>query len=90
MSKWRLLAIFAYFVPIMLFVSTKLFTRWEYDIENCIFAFFVGILIQFLIGIFGLIGIRKEENMNKERMLFRISIVPLFLVTAMFLIYSCY
>ncbi len=90
MSKWRFLAIFAYFVPMMLFVSTKLFTRWGYDIENCIFAFFVGILMQFLIGIFGLIGIRKEETMNKERMLFLINVVPLFLIIAMFLIYSCY
>lgn len=90
MSKWRMLAIFAYFVPLMLFALTKLFTRWGHDIENCIFAFFVGILIQFLIGIFGLIGIRKEATMNKERILFLISIVPLFFIFTMFLIARCY
>lgn len=50
MSKWRMLAIFAYFVPLMLFVLTKLFTRWGHDIENCIFAFFVGILIQCVVS----------------------------------------
>ena len=90
MRKWRMLAIFAYFVPLMLLVLTKLFTRWGHDIENCIFAFFVGILIQFLIGILGLIGIRKEATMNKERILFLISIVPLFFIIAMFLIARCY
>lgn len=90
MSKWRMLAIFSYFVPLMLLVLTKLFTRWGHDIENCIFAFFVGILIQFIIGILGLIGIRKEATMNKERMLFLISIVPLFFITAMFLITRSY
>ena len=90
MSKWKMLAIFAYFVTLMLFVLTKLFTRWGHDIENCIFAFFVGILIQFLIGILGLIGIRKEATMNKERILFLISIVPLFFIIAMFLIARCY
>ncbi len=90
MRKWRMLAIFAYFVPLMLFVLIKLFTRWGHDIENCIFAFFVGILIQFLIGILGLIGIRKEATMNKERILFLISIVPLFFIIAMFLIARCY
>lgn len=60
MKKWKILAIFEYFVPLIFFVLTKLFTRWGHDIENCIFAFFVGLLIQCLIGICGLIGIRKD------------------------------
>lgn len=40
MKKWKILAIFEYFVPLIFFVLTKLFTRWGHDIENCIFAFF--------------------------------------------------
>ena len=44
MKKWKMLAIFEYFVPLIFFVLTKLFTRWGHDIENCIFAFFVGLL----------------------------------------------
>lgn len=90
MKKWRMLAIFAYFIPLILFVLTKLFTRREHDIENCIFAFFVGLLLQCLIGVFGLIRIRKEVAMNKERILFLISIVPLFFVIVMFLISRSY
>lgn len=90
MKKWRMLAIFAYFIPLILFVLTKLFARREHDIENCIFAFFVGLLLQCLIGVFGLIRIRKEVAMNKERILFLISIVPLFFVIVMFLISRSY
>lgn len=86
MKKWRILAIFAYFVPLILFVLTKFFTRWGHDIENCIFAFFVGLLMQCLIGIFGLIRLRKEVAMNKERILFLISIVPLFFVIVLFFV----
>ena len=90
MKKWKVLAISSYFVPLIFFMSTKLFTRWGHDIENCIFAFFVGLLIQCLIGIFGLIGIRKEVAINKERILFLISIVPLFLVIVLFLVSKSY
>lgn len=85
-----MLAIFAYFIPLILFVLTKYFTRWGHDIENCIFAFFVGLLIQCLIGILGLIGIRKEVTMHKERMLFQVSVVPLFFIIVMFFVSRSY
>lgn len=42
MKKWKILAIFEYFVPLIFFVLTKLFTRWGHDIENCIFAFLLA------------------------------------------------
>lgn len=90
MKKWKILAVFAYFVPLILFVSTKLFTRWGHDIENCIFAFFVGLLIQCFIGVLGLIGIRKEVTMYKERILFLICIVPLFFIIVMFFVSRSY
>lgn len=90
MKKWKMLAIFAYFIPLILFVLTKYFTRWGHDIENCIFAFFVGLLIQCLIGILGLIGIRKEVTMHKERMLFQVSVVPLFFIIVMFFVSRSY
>jgi hypothetical protein len=90
MKKWKMLAIFAYFVPWILFASTKLFTRWGHDIESCIFAFFVGALIQCLIGVLGLIGIRKEVTMDKERILFVISVVPLFFIIVMFFVSRSY
>ncbi|GEM_PF-4566697 len=90
MKKWKMLAIFEYFVPLIFFVLTKLFTRWGHDIENCIFAFFVGLLIQCLIGICGLIGIRKEVTMYRERILFSVSVVPLFFIIVMFFVSRCY
>lgn len=90
MKKWKMLAIAAYFVPLILFVITKLFTKWGHDIENCIFAFFVGLLIQCLIGILGLIGIRKEVTMYKERILFLISVFPLFFIIVMFIVSRSY
>lgn len=90
MKKWKMLAIAAYFVPLILFVITKLFTKWGHDIENCIFAFFVGLLIQSLIGILGLIGIRKEVTMYKERILFLISVFPLFFIIVMFIVSRSY
>ena len=90
MKKWKMLAIFEYFVPLIFFVLTKLFTRWGHDIENCIFAFFVGLLIQCLIGICWLIGIRKEVTMYRERILFSVSVVPLFFIIVMFFVSRCY
>ncbi len=90
MKKWKMLAVFAYFVPLILFVLTKLFTRWGNDIENCIFAFFVGLLIQCLIGVFGLVGIRKEVTMHKERVLFLISVFPLLFIIVMFFVSRSY
>ena len=90
MKKWKMLAIFEYFVPLIFFVLTKLFTRWGHDIENCIFAFFVGLLIQCLIGICGLIGIRKEVTMYRERILFSVIVVPLFFIIVMFFVSRCY
>lgn len=86
MKKWRILAIFEFFVPLIFVASTRLFTKWGHDIENCIFAFFVGVLIQCIMGVWGLIGIRKEESMVKERILFIISIVPLFLLVLLYII----
>ncbi len=90
MKKWRLLAITEYFIPLILAVLTKLFTKWGQDIENCIFAFFVGLVLQCIIGVCGLIGIRKEATMKKERVLFFISIIPLFFVIILFLINRTY
>lgn len=81
MKKWRILAIFEFFVPLIFVASTRLFTKWGHDIENCIFAFFVGVLIQCIMGVWGLIGIRKD----KERILFIISIVPLFLLVLLYI-----
>jgi hypothetical protein len=90
MKKWKMLAVFAYFVPLILFVLTKLSTRWGNDIENCIFALFVGLLVQCLIGVLGLIGIRKKVNMHIERVLFLISVFPLLFIIALFFVNRSY
>lgn len=90
MKKWKMLAIFEYFVPLILFAMTKYFTRWGRDIENCAFAFFVGLIIQCIIGVLGLIRIRKKTSMNKERTLFLISVIPLFLMIILFLVSKSY
>lgn len=62
------------------------------SIKWCIshFAFFVGLVLQCIIGVCGLIGIRIEATMKKERVLFFISIIPLFFVIILFLINRTY
>lgn len=90
MKKWRLLAITEYFIPWVLVMVTGLFTKWGHDIENCIFAFFIGLLIQCIIGVCGVIGIRKEVDMDKERKLFLVSIFPLFFIILLFLLRETY
>ena len=90
MKKWKILSILSYFVPIILYLLIRLFTKWGHDVENCIFAFFVGVLMQFLIGVLGLIAIRKYSMMIRERILFLISLFPLVFVILLFIINRTY
>lgn len=83
---WKFFAIIEYFIPWILVLIVKFFTEWGGDEENCIFAFLVGIFVQCIIGLCGFIGIRKQQHMWKERILFLVGIFPFALTVLLFLI----
>lgn len=89
MKKWRLFAIIGYCIPLVLFMLIKFFSKWGADIENCIFAFLVGVVVECIIGIFGLIGICNISRC-KERIMFLFNIAPLILLIVLFIISRCY
>ena len=90
MNKWRLIAIIGYIFPFALSVFISLFTKLGNDIENCVFVFFVGILIQGIVGIYSLIRLRNKKDMKKERKLFMISLFPFIFVFLLFLLSGGY
>lgn len=89
MKKFGLFAIVGYLVPFVFAVVTKYFTKWGQDVENCIFAFLVGIAVQSIIGVFGLIAI-PQKTMRKERRLFLLNIFPLVLLGILFILSKSY
>lgn len=83
MKKWRLFAILGYFSPIILVIFIKFFTKWGQDVENCIFTFFVGIVLEGIFGVLGLIhNCRKGSFTEVIFLLF--NLLPLILVVMLF------
>lgn len=88
-KKWRWLAIAGYSIPLIFFALEKIFTKWGADDENCAFAFLVGVFVECIIGVCGLIGICTMGRC-KERVMFLFNIIPLFLIAILYVIASCY
>lgn len=84
MKKWRLFAILGYFFPIILVFLMKYFTKWGQDVENCIFSFFIGIVLEGIFGIFGLINIRGKGAFA-ETIFLIFNLFPLSLVVMLFM-----
>lgn len=89
MKKFGLFAIIGYFIPFVFAVLIKYFTKWGQDVENCIFAFFIGTVVQSIIGVLGLIGSCKK-GIRKERKLFLLNVVPFMALGILFIINICY
>lgn len=83
--KYRFAAMTGYVIPFASAAFVALFTKGGGDEENCVFAFFVGIVIQFIIGICGLIRLRGQEGRKKERPLFWGNLFPMVLLLLLFL-----
>lgn len=75
-------------IPWILAIFTKYLTKWGSDIENVIFVFFIGILLQCVIGIGGLIRTRSDKSQGRN--LFWINICPVVLLILLWVISGGY
>lgn len=90
MNRWRFAAVMGYLIPFALAVFVRVFTKWGSDVEHCIFAFFVGVAIECIIGICGFIRLINQEQKKKEQILFWGNIIPMILLFFLFLLSKGY